>query len=223
MFGSREFLFAALIIGLGVGAPGWLAGEEPKPAPPPVKIGLFPFDDATGEAGTAGQGIIKWVRADMAQDKRLLPRVLTAPAEGLDRERAVALGKEAGVDAVLLGTILEANVDVSQHGGTSSALSRVGVGGVGSSVSSAKAEVILQGELVSVATGDVLLTERVTGKKVESKIRGDVQTNFGSMNLEGDEAKNSPLGKALKDAVEKLVHAVAQNVTKPASDAAAKK
>ncbi len=70
------------------------ATEEPKPAQAPVKIGLIPFKDATGgESAAAAQGVVKWLPAEMVRDKRLLPKVLSLPAEEsgpLDRNRAVA-------------------------------------------------------------------------------------------------------------------------------------
>ena len=128
----------------------------------------------------------------------------------MDRDRALALGKQAGVDAVLMGTILLAEVETSQSGAQGPSVLGVGVGG---GVSSAKAEVTLQGELIDVRTGDVLLTERVTGKKTESKLRGDVQTQLGGLDFKGKGAQNAPLGKALKEAVQKLVQAVAKKLT----------
>ena len=224
MFRSRNLVIVPLVLILGTGGLALPAAQDPKPVPAPVKIGIAPFEDATGgESANAAGGVVKWLRAEMALDKRLLPKVLTAPAEAegpLDREAAVALGKKAGVETVLMGTILQADVEVSQAGGGSSVLGQIGVGG---GLSSAKAEVVLQGELVSVSTGEVLLTERVTGKKTESKLRSDVQTQFGNMDFEGQEAQNGPLGKALKDAVQKLVQAVAQKLTKANADPGANK
>ena len=224
-FSSGQWAIALVIVTLATRGPAWPAAEDPKSAPAPVKIGLLPFEDATeGESASAAEGVVKWLRAEMVRDKRLLPKVLARPAEEsgpLDRDQAVALGKKEGMDLVLMGTILQADVDVSQSSASSGGL--LGQIGIGGGLSSAKAEVVLQGELINVSTGEVLLTERLTGKKSESKLRGDVQSQIGNLDFGSDQAQNTPLGKAVMDAVQKLVQAVVQKLPKANANPATKK
>ncbi len=215
MFGSRKLIIAALALMLAAGVVVSGQAQETKPAPPPVKIGVLPFDDASGEAGGATEAVAKWLRAEMALDKRLLPKLLSAGEGPLDRERALALGKEGGVEFVLTGTIVQADVETSSGGVSTPALGQIGIGGVGGGYSSAKATAVLQGELLRVSNGEVLFAERVTGKKTETRLRGDVQTSLGGVDFNAEGAQNTPLGKALKEAVQKLTQAVAQKTAKP--------
>ncbi len=118
---------------------------------------------------------------------------------------------------------MQADVETSSGGASTPALGQIGIVVVVVGYSSAKATVVLQGELLRVSNGEVLFAERVTGKKSESKLRGDVQTSLGGVDFNGEGAQNTPLGKALKEAVQKLTQAVAQKTTKPNADTSPKK
>ena len=47
-FGLGQRAMALLVVLLAIQGLAWPAAEEPKPAQGPVKIGLLPFEDATG-------------------------------------------------------------------------------------------------------------------------------------------------------------------------------
>lgn len=171
------------------------------------KIGVLPFEDASGVGPEFGQQVAKFIRSDLLKDKKCLPKFIPyAPKDeesaSVDVETAIQLGKKNGVDYVVIGTILEAE----------SSSSSAGVGGLnvlnqslGTSLRTVTASITFQADLISVKEGKVLDSFRATGSKTKRSVGADVSTEWGSFNSDRDGGGDTPNAQALREAVGKLV------------------
>ncbi len=116
----------------------------------------------------------------------------------MDAGTAVEIGKQLGVDAVLIGTITKFNIDKQSGGG-----SFLGIGG-GSQKT--KATVQIDVRLIGTASGDILATAKAVGEADQSdsniSIRG-ISSNSGSSNNE-DALLSAAVDKAVSQMVTKL-------------------
>jgi len=171
------------------------------------KIGVLPFEDASGVGPEFGEQVAKFIRSEFLQNKKILPKFIQykpGPDEStsIDVEKAVALGKKNGVDYVVIGTILEAEATSSSNGvGGVSILGQ----SVGSSLRTVSAAVTIQGDLISVAKGELVQSFRESGSKTDNSVGTDVSTEWGSVNSDQEAGANTPNARALREAVEKLV------------------
>jgi|SRR5579862_95017 len=179
------------------------------------KIGLLPFVDNTGSGGAdTGVALGRAVQAELAHSTDLEGRVLTldegVKPEDLDGDKAVEIGRGKHVDVVVLGTILEASSDESD--GSASGPTIFGQT-VGASKHSVKSTVTLQGDLYGVSTGKKIDSIRATGKASMTKVGETVSSSLGNMSTDGS-FQNSPIGKALNQAVADLVKKIAADQSK---------
>jgi hypothetical protein len=171
------------------------------------KIGVLPFEDATGTGPAFGEQVAKFIRSEFLKDKKFLPKFIQYKPKGdetstVDVEKAVELGKKNGVEYVVIGTILEAEANSSSSGvGGISVLGQ----SVGSSLRTVTASLTLQGDLISVSKGALVESFRTTGSKTEHSVGADVSTEWGNMNADKEGGGNTPNAQALREAVEKLV------------------
>ena len=114
----------------------------------------------------------------------------------MDAGTAAEIGKQLGVDAVLIGTITKFNVDKQSGGG-----SFMGIGG---SSSKTKAIVQIDVRLIGTASGDILATAKAVGEADQS------DSNISVMGIGGSSSTNNE-DTLLSAAVDK---AVSQMVTK---------
>ena len=180
------------------------------------KIGVLPFVDNTASGGQeTGAAIGRAVQAELAHSTELVGRVLKLEegvnAEDVDGEKAVEMGRARKVDVVLVGTVLEANSEEVEHSAQGPSIFGQSVGGRARSV---KAVVTLQGDLFNAANGKKIDSIRVTGRASDTKVGADVYTNLGSISTAGSSFQNSPIGKALHNAVAELVKKIAADQSK---------
>ena len=174
---------------------------------PAQKVGVLPFEDASGVGAQFGENVAKFIRSEFLKNKAITPKFIQyKPAEGeattVDVDKAIELGKKNGVDYVVIGTILEAEANSSSSGvGGISILGQ----SVGSSVRTVSATITIQGDLVSVKEGKLLESFRSSGSKTDASVGADVSTEWGSLNSDNQSGNNSPNAKALREAVEDLV------------------
>jgi hypothetical protein len=173
---------------------------------PQVRVGVLPFVDASGSSGVeAGVALGRLVQAEIVHSTNLMGRVLTPEGvrpEDVDIEKAAEIGRESHVDLVLIGTVLEAHSEYSNKGGYTP---RVFGQSVGGNIRSTKATVMLQGDLVDVATGKRMTSLRVKGDHSDTKVGTSVYTDIGSISSDSSAFMESPLGQALQEAVTDLV------------------
>ncbi|MEG4502777.1 LPS assembly lipoprotein LptE [Microcoleus sp. F6_B4] len=115
----------------------------------------------------------------------------------MDAGTAAEIGKQLGVDAVLIGTITKFNIDKQSGGG-----SFMGIGG-GSQKT--KATVQIDVRLIGTASGDILATAKAVGEADQSdsniSVRG-ISSNSGSSNE--DSLLSAAVDKAVSQMVTKL-------------------
>ncbi len=116
----------------------------------------------------------------------------------MDAGTAAEIGKQLGVDAVLIGTITKFNIEKQSGGG-----SFMGIGG-GSQKT--KATVQIDVRLIGTASGDILATAKAVGEADQSdsniSVRG-ISSNSGSSNNE-DTLLSAAVDKAVSQMVTKL-------------------
>jgi hypothetical protein len=203
-----------LLVMLGVAS--LAAGQTPASAAAAgdraIKIGLFPFADATASGNrSAGGDVGRTMASEVTHSTTLIPRLLAADgaikADDLDGEKAVAIGREQKVDLVFVGTVLEARTQESNKSGWIPSIK----GQSGSvSVHRVKATVTLQGELYEVASGKRIFSVRVTGNDTNNALGGTAYTTFGAWGNDSYRTfLDSPLGKALQSALVDMTKRVA--------------
>jgi hypothetical protein len=200
---TRRHVLVMIAVLAGPGLATHTAAQSDKPQ---IKVGVLPFVDATGTGGVeAGPALSRLVQAEIVHSTELLGRVMTLDSgrpEDVDVEKAAQLGKDAHVDLVLLGTVLEATSEQSSKSGWTPSIAGQSVGG---SVQRAKGKVSLQGDLVEVTTGKRLASLRVKGEDSNTHVGANVYTGLGSIGNDSVGWLNSPVGKAMAKAVAELV------------------
>ncbi len=194
----KNVLFALLAVLLASGA----AAQER------VRVGLLPFDVANvgGGSHTAAQALAKLVRVEMITDTRVQPVLLELPAGArlpLSAAQLAALAAENDLTMIIAGTILDAETTRG-----SNRVSTRGLGGrlgssVGTSVSRTRAEVSMHVELVS-KDGEVTHAFQVEGTNTDVGVGADIWTSLGSFDVGDASWDKSPMGKALREAAQKL-------------------
>jgi len=171
------------------------------------KIGVLPFEDASGVGAEFGENVAKFIRSEFLKNKAITPKFIqykpvNDEPSTVDVDKAVELGKKNGVQFVVIGTILEAEASSSSSGvGGISILGQ----SVGSSLRTVSATITIQGDLISVKDGTLIESFRANGSKTDASVGADVSTEWGSLNSDKQTGDNSPNAKALREAVEDLV------------------
>lgn len=123
----------------------------------------------------------------------------------VDAATAAEIGKELGVDAVLIGTITRFNVDKQSGGGG-------GFMGIGGSSSKTKANVQIDARLISTTTGDILATAKGIGEADQSESSVSVRGISGSSSSGSNE--DDLLSTAVQKAVAQMVIKLSEVSTK---------
>lgn len=172
-----------------------------------AKVGILPFDvvSVQGAASQAGQALARTTRLELAREKKVTPVLLELPQgqkHPLDPAPAAAIGKAAGVDLVILGTVLDTNTSRSSTGAnTGRVLSGVGVGG---RVSRTRARVLLYVQLVDPASGRVVHEFEAEGSETDVGVGADVWSTIGRVGTSDDRWLGTPMGKAIRQAARKI-------------------
>lgn len=115
----------------------------------------------------------------------------------MDAGTVAEIGKELGVDAVLIGTITKFNIDKQSGGGSFM--------GIGTGSQKTKATVQIDVRLIGTASGDILATAKAVGEADKSdsniSVRG-ISGNSGSSNE--DTLLSAAVDKAVSQMVTKL-------------------
>jgi hypothetical protein len=173
-----------------------------------VRIGLLPFDIANVGGGTytAAQALAKLVRVEMITDKRVQPVLIEPPAGArlpLSPSQLAALAVENDLQMIIAGTVLEAETTRgSNRVSTRGLVGRLG-SSVGTSVTRTRAAVRMHVELVA-TDGEVTHTFEVEGNNTDVGVGADIWTTLGGFNVGDATWDKSPMGKALREAAQKL-------------------
>jgi curli biogenesis system outer membrane secretion channel CsgG len=197
-----------------------LALIQAQAADPPT-IGIVPFDVSTvqGSGGAdAGRVLGTLVRVEMLKNKQIRPQLIELPTgvrPPLTPQRAAELGKSAGVDLMLLGTVLEASSSRNNNRASTSRLGGIIGSSVGGSVTRTTAKISLHAELVESATARSVDTFEVEASNTDTGVGADLWSTLGNFNLGDDGWQKTPMGKALREAAQKLTTEVAKRAVKP--------
>ena len=213
-----KFCFTAISLALSMAIVSPLAVTAQT-----AKVGVLPFSDATASGGAnIGDTLCRLTQAEIVHSTQLQGQVIlitdgTRP-EQLDSAKIITLGKDAGVDIVVMGTLLEAHAEESaQNGMSHSIFGQTFSGGL----HSWKAAVTLQADIYSVATGQKLDSLRVSETQTDRKVTGGAVTTLGSMDTSTPAFQNSTLGKALQKTIADLVERIDTEKSKVATPAVA--
>lgn len=188
----------------------------PSAAQDRVRVGLLPFDVASVEGGTpqAAEAMAKLVRAQMISSRTLQPVLVQVPAGAslpLTEAQVAALAAEHDVALVVSGTILDASTTRgSNRIHTGSLGGAVGLGSVGGSMSKTRADVQLHVEMAN-TDGRVVHNFEVEGDNTDVGVGADLWTTLGGFDVGEASWDKSPMGKALREAAEKLASEVNKN------------
>ena len=201
---AMSLVVAALVI---IIASAIVAGQQP------IRVGIVPFDVAnvSGATASAGEALGKIVRAEMIRRQEIRPEFVALPVGGSGDvvKRAADAGREAGVQFILFGTVLDATVShANQRGSTYGRLP--GVPGIGGSVTRTTAEVSLHVELIDPMTAEVKDSFEATGKETDMGVGADLITAVGSFSVGDSGWEKTPMGKALKKAAAKIADETAR-------------
>jgi len=210
---ARRRLVPAVMLAGGLAVLAAQPVRAAASAAPGFTVGLTPFQDVSGNSdlGQLATVLPSLLQSVLLEKTSLIGRQLTADTSGgaLTVAGASALGKSAGTDLVATGTLLSGSVKTSQ--GTFSA---PGFGGFHLSANSNKMDVVvvLQVTLVDVGRGVSLGTFRATGRDSKTHIDPSVDSNYGSMDMQGAGFQNTVLGQATLRALASLAGQMQQAV-----------
>ncbi len=189
-----SILLASLAV--GAGAP---AAAEQVTAAPLGTVGILPFDllSSRGGAYEAAAALPKALYLEMLRGQRLTPRLLQ-PALGMQPpipiEEAARLGREAGVDLVVTGTVIEAETGSASHGASTGGL--LGGIGLGGRLHRSKASVRVEIQVVEPTTSAIVRLLPLEGRSKDFSLGTSVYAGVGSIDLGGDWTE-TPMAKAL--------------------------
>ena len=205
-------VLTALVLSAGLATtvlPAQKGVGQAKSQSPTYTIGIFPFQDMSG--GEYGESLAKvlakQLQAAILNASRHTPRFLKSgegqeEAEQMNLESAINLAKSQKVDFAVMGSLLTVEVNESEGGIGTPAIRGVTAGG---QQRTQAAEGVLQAELIDVERGERVVSLRATGKERDTKISANVDTDYGSMDMEGASFQNTVLGKAMQKAMKEIV------------------
>ena len=183
-------------------------------------VGIVPFD-VTSIEGTgieAGRVLATLVRVELLNNKQLLPQLIKLP-DGtrlpLAAKEAAALGRDSEVEFIIVGTVLEATTTRSNNRAATRAVGKV-LGGVSGTMTRTAAKATLHVQLISSVSGKTEAFE-VSVSHTDVGVGADFHTTLGAFGAGDAGWQKTPMGKALRDAANKISAEVAQRAAKPAS------
>jgi len=208
--------------------------QQNKSASPPSSsqgytVGILPFSDlsANPDLGQLSSVLPALMQNSLLQHTSLTPRQIqpaaangapgAAPGQVVDVPYATQLGQYYGTNLVISGNLLTGEVTTKQGTFNGGKLGGFQIGGNSNSQSST---VVIQATLVDVGRALNLGTFRATGKDQETHIDPNVNTNYGTMNMQSGQFQNTSLGKATRKALDDLTRqmiAALKNFTPTAS------
>lgn len=182
-------------------------------AQPKKRIAVSRFDDGAHYHG-CGTGIADMLATALVKsgkfivvERKDLDRVLDEQRLGasgvITAETAPAMGKVLGVDLVVVGSVSELVTKKTDIGGGASLF--------GLGVSSKGARAVVDIRLINTTTGQIMVAESEEGTESSIGFHGRYEDiNFSDMNA----WDNTDLGKAAREAINKCVDLIAENMEK---------
>lgn len=194
---------------------------QPLPATPPYSVTILPFQDLSQSAhgSQLKDALGKHLQFLLVSNTDLNPRLVTEEAGNI--EAATGVGRSQNSDLVIMGTVLSAEMEEHESGG-----SGFGYGGItlGGRSKSQDAVVVLQVEVVDVARGKRITSLRVTGRDHQDKASStSIGTGHGTVDMASPDFRKSALGKATENVLNDLLAQFARTASEfkpPAAEGA---
>jgi curli biogenesis system outer membrane secretion channel CsgG len=183
-------------------------------AQPKKRIAVSRFGDGSGHHG-CGAGVADMLATALVKTKKFmvierkeLDKVLEEQKLGLSGmvtpETAPAVGKLLGVELIVIGSVSELGTSKRDIGG--------GLGGVfGAGISKQQARAAVDIRLVNTTTGEILAAETEEGTESTLGFKGSYEAiHFDNAN----EWNDTDLGKAAREAIDKTVELISDNMEK---------
>ena len=168
-----------------------------------VRVALLPFVDLLGKPSPQAAVFTDLLLSRLVREDELLVKIAAPDKPGgvLDRETALSLGKKQGASLLLIGRIDAADTRQSNQGLPVPTMGRV-------NSQTSKAEVGVEVDVISVASGKTLRTLRSVGKKTVRSNQTWINSRAGVIHLGGNGSPASPLGQAMSECADKLVRQI---------------
>ena len=168
-----------------------------------VRVALLPFVDLLGKPSPQAGVFTDLFLSRLIREDELLVKIAAPDKPGgvLDRETALSLGKKQGASLLLIGRIDAADTRQSNQGLPVPTMGRV-------NSQTSKAEVGVEVDVISVASGKTLRTLRSVGKKTVRSNQTWINSRAGVIHLGGNGSPASPLGQAMSECADKLVRQI---------------
>jgi curli biogenesis system outer membrane secretion channel CsgG len=183
-------------------------------AQPKKRIAVSTFGDGSGHHG-CGAGVSDMLATALVKTKKFIvverkeiDKVIEEQKLGLSGmvtpETAPAVGKLLGVDLMVIGSVSELGTSKRDIGG--------GLGGVfGGGVSKQQARAVVDIRLVNTTTGEIVAAESEEGTESTLGFKGSYEAiHFDNAN----EWNDTDLGKAAREAIDKTVELISDNMEK---------
>jgi hypothetical protein len=132
-------------------------------------------------------------------------------ASQIDIPGAVRLGRSSHTDLVVMGSLLQADVEEKENNFNGPSIGGINVSG---SSKSQDATVMLQADIIDVGRGQKLVSLRATGKDHEGKISPNVSTDYSLMDMGDADFQKTAFGKATQRAMADLVSQILSTAQK---------
>ncbi len=169
----------------------------------PFRMAVIPFEDILGNASPDAMKFTQVLLSHLSREERLAAKIAKPDKPGtvLDRETVLALAKKHDAVYLITGRVIDATTGQGNSGLPIPRLGRV-------NSNSVTAEVKVEMETISVATGKTVERLRAEGEKTLRSNQTWVNSRLGSINVGGSTPTHSPMGSAMNECAEKLVKRV---------------
>lgn len=205
------FLILAMILLAGILTIPVIGADEVQT----YKIAIMPFDDGSIKhwwhdydlgSGVSNELITAFLNQSPKRfrviEREQLNAVMTEQDFGtsgrVDPKTAAKIGKILGVQYLLMGRVTEFSVTEKSNS--------LKLGGKSLGVKSSVAKAALDARLIDTTTAEVVISVMGKGEKTNNQVK--VSVDWNSIDLGGQEFSQSDLGKALRDAVNKVANGV---------------
>ncbi|HUX68164.1 MAG TPA: OmpA family protein [Terriglobales bacterium] len=202
----RRAGLAGLALLAGLAGLGGLGGArlQAQGKGPGFSVGILPFQDVSGNAdlGQLSSVLASMLQNELLDKTQLVPRQLAgAPGQAVDIATAAGMGQQAGTDVVAIGTLLSGSVQTSQGSFNGPSFGPIHVQ---ANRNQMKVVVLLQVALVDANRGVTIATLRAKGNDSVTHLDPSVDSNYGTMNMQGAGFQNTVLARATKSALDQL-------------------
>jgi curli biogenesis system outer membrane secretion channel CsgG len=206
------FLILAMILLAGILSLPVIGADEVQV----YKIAILPFDDGSIKhwwhdydlgLGVSNELITAFLNQNPKRfrviEREQLDKILTEQDFGtsgrVDPKTAAKIGKILGVQYLLMGRVTEFSVTEKSTG--------LSLGGKSLGVKSSTSKAGIDARLVDTSTAEILTSVVGSGEKTTTNLK--ISVDWNSIDLGGRDFQQTDLGKALRDAVNKVAKGIA--------------